>query len=354
MSLLHGLLDLCKDRRQEARDGAIQILWRSIELYGATLDEAAWETCLWSVIFPLLKSLDDGTAKTEEETSVDTAEKTALGIPLPFKQWDDSKVLALSSAGSVFSNELAGEISKLPSFERVCKEYTSYLQASFQRDRPAVATAAAKALEKLAGIRWDSQQHGHGVFAATTLWNAWADIGLQLQDEPKHGLTQQNLESYTKVAAILQEQGHLELADERYLTLLAILKTIITYPYSPDYRPDQDTMPPTQAIVMKVVSGIAAKSQSATVISSVLQDLAEYMTLAYRNLSDTVTSPTLSETPRRQNQKVTYVALSKTCTSKLLDIYQRFKDVPAIYESAVESILAVSLTQPGAVRQYQS
>lgn len=338
MKLLLELLELCKDSRQEVRDGAIQILWRSIELYGATLDEESWESCLSGVIFPLLNSLNEGMILTEQEDSPDNAEKTALGVPLPYKQWDDSKILAVTSASTVFFNELPSEISKLASFEQVCQDYVSYMQESFLHNRPAVATAAMKAIEKAASIEWPESKSSQGTYVASTIWKTWLKTGQAIADG-QVGITQQSLECYAKVVAVLQERRYLAFSDNYVIELLSVLKSLITYPYSPDYRPDQDTMPAVQAIIIRVIDCIDLSSHA--VVSAVLHDLAEYMTLAYTTVSEKVKSPTLSESPRL-NQKVTYIALSKSCTGRILDIYSRFKDEPAIYDSAIESVLAVS------------
>lgn len=337
MDLLHRLLELCRDPRQEVRDGAIQILWRSIELYGATLNQESWQNCLSGIIFPLLDSLDEGLSSLEQEDLPNNVEKTALGVPLPYKQWDDSKILAVTSAGTVFLNELSDNIAKLSSFEQVCEKFIEYMQRSFLHDRPTVATAAAKALEKMVSVRWEEAKLVQSQQLAVLAWRAWLKIGYTIKNE-KHGLTQQNLEFYTKVLASLQEHRHLAFTDDRIVDLLVVLKSVMTYPYSPDYRPDQDVMPPVQAAVVGAIGRL--ELSSATVVSAVLRDLAEYMTLAFTTLSETVKSPTLSAPPRL-NQKVTYIALSKSCTGRILDIYQRFKEEPAIYETAIESVLAV-------------
>lgn len=50
MFLLHQLLSLCQDSRQEARDGAISTIFRSISLYGATLSKATWDGCMFDIV----------------------------------------------------------------------------------------------------------------------------------------------------------------------------------------------------------------------------------------------------------------------------------------------------------------
>lgn len=335
MALLLRLLELCADRRQEVRDGAIQILWRSIELYGSSLDPGYWQQCLWKVIFPLLHSLDEGLQSAQEDKDLD-GEVTPMGVPLLHKQWDDSKVLAFSSAGSVFYNELPASLYQLESFEKVCTTLVEYIQGSFLTNRPAVATAAIKCLDRICTAVWPEDRQQKGVFVARTAWEACIAIGDQVVQHEKRDLTQQNLEAYTSVLSTLQIGGYIPFTLEECQQLLGILKGIITYPYSPDYRLDQDVLSPLQAAVFKVVNRVELSSHE--VASVVLEDLSEYMGLAYTHDSHSQQS----SLPKRQNQKVTYIALSKTSTKEIVEIYHRFKDEPAIYTSAVERIFSVS------------
>ena len=337
MYLLQRLLVLCRDERQEARDGAIQILWRSIELYGAGLDAARWEECLSQVIFPLLDDLDK---RLEEWQDRDHGHDA----PLQAKQWDDSKILAVNSVGGVFADELVEHIAHLPSFETTLQRLVAYLQTSFLKDRAPVATAAMKALGRIAGVQWPADKNEKGRFVVERAYLAWSAIGQAAKDHQIFTLTQSNLEAYNKVYPVLQQSGLLESTEERTQNLLATLKGVITYPFSTDYRPDTDVLPPVQASAFEVFTSVDMSSP--TIAALVLEDLAEYVTLAFTRLSDDLKSPGLAAAHRKQDQKITYVALFKTATTKLVEVYYRFKDEPYIYANAVEGILAVSRVQP--------
>lgn len=334
MFLLTQLLDLCGDERQEARDGAIQILWRSIELYGASLDPSRWETCLGHIIFPLLNSLDK---RLEAWEGVEASPEA----PLPAKQWDDSKILAVNSAGAVFAEEMLESISHLRSFDEIVQTFIDYLRRAFLRDRPAVATAAMKAMTRVAQIQWPIDRQEQGRSVVDKLYTAWAELGEVIRMQEVFTLTQSNLESFCRVFVAVERAGLLALDDVRVQQLLAVLKAVITYPFSSDYRPDTDVMSPVQALAFDIFSGI--DMSSAKVAAWILEDLAEYSTLAFTKLSDTVKSPSLSETHRKQNQKITYVALFKTSSAKIVEVFYRFKDEAVIYESALERVLAVSI-----------
>lgn len=53
MYLLHCVLRVCGDARAEVRNGAISSLFRVLEQYGESLDEAVWEKIMWEVLFPV-------------------------------------------------------------------------------------------------------------------------------------------------------------------------------------------------------------------------------------------------------------------------------------------------------------
>jgi hypothetical protein len=50
MFLLLEVLGLCTDGRLEVRKGAIQTLFRTIELYGPTLSADTWDECVWKIM----------------------------------------------------------------------------------------------------------------------------------------------------------------------------------------------------------------------------------------------------------------------------------------------------------------
>ena len=57
MFLLLEVSGLCVDERPEVRDGAIQTLFRTMQLYGATLSLQTWDEYIWKVVFLLIDSL---------------------------------------------------------------------------------------------------------------------------------------------------------------------------------------------------------------------------------------------------------------------------------------------------------
>ena len=149
MFLLLEVLGLCTDSRQQVRDGAIQTLFRTMQLYGSTLSLETWDQCIWKVTFPLLESLTSeirGLAATLATTS-DTSEADS-GAQAQAQSWDDSKILALQSVGSIFHEFLAPKIMQLDSFSKAWDVLVTHIQDTVLLDNRAVTAPALRCLEK--------------------------------------------------------------------------------------------------------------------------------------------------------------------------------------------------------------
>lgn len=135
MFLLLEILGLCTDARHEVRVGAIQTLFRTLQLYGATLSLETWDECIWKVTFPLLDAIT---------TSM---QQTRLPPSLP-DGWNESKILALQSIGSIFNDFLASKIMQLESFSRAWDVFLKHIQDSWMNDNRSISATALRCLEK--------------------------------------------------------------------------------------------------------------------------------------------------------------------------------------------------------------
>jgi C-terminal region of Mon2 protein len=127
MHLLLEILRLCDDGRPEVRLGAIQTLFRILQLYGATLSLDTWDECIWKVTFPLPDMLSPRVGRNvlTPPSSPDTP-ASATTVPVvadgdmptldSSSSWDESKVVALQSMGSILNDFLVSKIIHLPSF----------------------------------------------------------------------------------------------------------------------------------------------------------------------------------------------------------------------------------------------
>ena len=140
MSLLLEILGLCSDARAEVRVGAIQTLFRTMQLYGATLSLNTWDECIWKVTFPLLDSITKEIRHNDASVSV-----SALA---PEHAWHESKILALQSIGSIINDFLTSKIMRLDSFTKIWDVFVNHIQETVLLDNRAISAPALRCVEK--------------------------------------------------------------------------------------------------------------------------------------------------------------------------------------------------------------
>ncbi|BGP27996.1 Endocytosis and vacuole integrity protein [Rhodotorula toruloides] len=347
MFLLHNLLGLCRDSRQEVRDAAITNVFRSISMYGSTLDDATWDACCWEVIFPLvdditstLRRRSNPAADDIEHFSEETVpQPNAPPIRLTDKQWDESLTLALRYLGDVFFDYLS-QLVKVDRYDEIWAAFVDRTRDSFIRDRPVPATAAMQALEKVLTVSLDMSAAERIGKSWEVAWRTWDDVGTAIEENARAGpdevkvYTQVNLETFVRVALPIYTPPHITFDLTRVQRLLAILKSALTYRRSPDYRADVDGLMPLQSAVLEVVTVIKLDDVPGAA-SAVLSDLSEYLKLAF--VAPFETSPA---SRMGGGQRVTYVALAKEVMPHVQWLYRKYRDEPFVYEQgAVEHML---------------
>ena len=144
MFLLFELLNLGSNSRPEVRDGAIQTLFRTIQLYGSTLSLETWDECIWKVSFPLLESFtEDNRRRMTELENIEGGDRSASE-----QAWDNSKILALNSLGSIFQDFLGSAIVKLDSFVEAWDTFVGHVEDVLLHDNRVVSAPALRLLEK--------------------------------------------------------------------------------------------------------------------------------------------------------------------------------------------------------------
>ncbi|KAG6892773.1 hypothetical protein C0993_002952, partial [Termitomyces sp. T159_Od127] len=108
-------------------------------LYGSTLSLETWDRCIWEVTFPLLDSL---TAEIRHLANATSGEVPAA------QPWDESKVLALNSIGSIFHDFLTSKIMQLDSFPKTWDTFVQYIQDAVLLDNRPISAPALRCLEK--------------------------------------------------------------------------------------------------------------------------------------------------------------------------------------------------------------
>lgn len=283
--LLEALLDLAQDERLEVRTGAMQTLFRCIDLHGASLDSEMWMQVLDSVIFPLIESVES----------------------------DESQVLALTSVGGIFGMFLK-DLAQLKDFEAIWKRFLRRIEKSFKVEPRACVTVALRALDRVLGSLTTSAPVEHML---ESTWATFVDIG-KIEGDP---YTQDNLVALVAIASRLHD-SRLQWTDDMRRTFSDILVSMMSYSQSPDYRHDVDSMSPLQQNIVNLIEK-SDKLGSAILLA----DLAEFASLAYVGEGG-------------ENGKRTYIALSKYSMSVLAETFQQHAMEAELYKrGTVESIL---------------
>ncbi|KAH9018228.1 hypothetical protein EDB83DRAFT_2528502 [Lactarius deliciosus] len=363
MHLLLEILGLCADARPEVRMGAIQTLFRTLQLYGATLSLETWDECVWKVTFPLLDTLSLHVRQnslipppTPEPESLLAAVETA---PVPDSSWDESKVVALQSIGAILNDFLLSKIIHLSSFAAAWETFVTHIRDAFLLDSRAVSAPALRCLERALKAAAPSDALDLRQSLAEIWEKTWAkcdEMGTvvvrRATASAQHApFTQESLVAFVDVIkcvrGISRSLDGVEWPLSRIATLMTILKGVLTYPNSPDYRPDVDNLSPIQAIVMDAVGGIELTETGTP--SYILRDLSEYATLAFIASFDVPEVPkhgtklaaTASPPTSQQQKRITYIALAKICMPKLADLFLQFKDEDEVFvDEIVEAVLS--------------
>ncbi|KAL4066352.1 hypothetical protein V8B97DRAFT_2111374 [Scleroderma yunnanense] len=358
MFLLLEVLGLCTDARPEVRVGAIQTLFRAMQLYGATLSLDTWNECMWKITFPLLDAISTETRRTLFDPAVPSTGAS------PEQAWDESKSLALQWIGSIIKEFLVSKIIRLETFTDAWNVFVLHIHDTVLWDRRSLSTPALQCLDKAV----DSLSAADGDLAPRvtaaweSVWRACDDIGTTVSQGGKLYLspraeaslaqrpfTQDSLAAFIDVIRttrrVSRQQTNAEWSLERLRRLMVILKGVMTYSDSPDYRPDIDGLTPVQASVMEAIENIELTTTG--VPSVIMRDLSEYVTLPF--LAAFHTGPThtpISESlatpvPASARRQVTYIGLSKKVMPSLVEMFLRFRENAEIYEDGtLEAVLS--------------
>lgn len=233
MFLLEELLGLCTDSRPEVRVGAIQTLFRTLQLYGATLSLETWHECIWKITFPLLDLLTQAVRQISLCPSHSDPPDSEVATA-----WNDSKSLAFSSVGSLFSDFLVSKIGHLDSFTDAWNTLLRHVGDSWVSDNRSITTPALRCLEKglraFASVDMDLKERV--VVSCERVWESCDTMGKELtevpdtpaSEKPHIPFTQDTLVAYvdilnhTRTLARSLEESEWQL--ERLTRLMSVLK----------------------------------------------------------------------------------------------------------------------------------
>jgi hypothetical protein len=233
MFLLEELLGLCTDSRPEVRVGAIQTLFRTLQLYGATLSLETWDECVWKITFPLIELITQAVRQVSPPQSHPDSSDSEI-----VEAWGDSKSLAFSSIGSLFSDFLVSKIVHLDSFADAWDAFLGHICDSWVSDNRSITTPALRCLEK--GLRAfasaDTDLKGRVVVSCERVWETCDTMGKELtevpgtptSERPHIPFTQDTLVAYVDILnrtrTLTRSLEETEWQLERLTRLMTILK----------------------------------------------------------------------------------------------------------------------------------
>ena len=233
MFLLEELLGLCTDSRPEVRVGAIQTLFRTLQLYGATLSLETWHECIWKITFPLLELLTQAVRQISlSRSQSDSPDSEVVAA------WDDSKSLAFSSIGSLFSDFLIPKIVHLDTFTDAWDTFLGHIRDSWVNDNRSITTPALRCLERglRAFVGTDTDLKERVVVSCERVWESCDTMGKELMEvpgaptseKPHIPFTQDALVAYVDILnhtrTLIRSLKESEWQLERLTRLMSILK----------------------------------------------------------------------------------------------------------------------------------
>jgi hypothetical protein len=251
MDLLLELMGLGRDTRREVREGAIQTLFRTLQLYGTTLESETWNEVLWKVVFPLLDGLSlamhPDPRPFDEEEDDEAEDETKIQMLPPDATWADSKILALQSTGAVFVDFGVSKLIRLSSFTRAWDAFVAHVQNAVLQDVRRVSAPAlgclARAVESASSITpGEHQDQLHYVHERT--WAACEAVGnsVLLDASTKPGaertveaFSQESLIALIDVVNALRSSARRDATEEWEVDKLKKLMTILK---GNSYRPE--------------------------------------------------------------------------------------------------------------------
>ncbi|KAI9495186.1 hypothetical protein BDB00DRAFT_256465 [Zychaea mexicana] len=311
------------------------------------------------------------------------------------KQWDETKVLVLTGLSGIFRDFL-GKLYALPKFEHAWSLLLAHLEDSCLRSSQEVSLASIKSFQTIVSRQPEEtagQPSGQAIASLwRSAWQSWLVIGESIVAEEEGNDNDNNVESgeedqeYRGAAA--RSTRNKQLDPELYsLTLslssssmapisndfsqdmltayvnmftdlykviaptfnlsdaenlLSVLKNVLVYSTSQQYRPDIDHLSPLQEAALNVIQVLDMDKPGIPPL--VLRDLSEYMTLAFlgpqddnsnifssnKNKSNTTMSP-----QQRRYSTVTYIALNKHTSKMVVDMFHTHVDNLSLYSKGV-------------------
>ncbi|KAJ2886397.1 Endocytosis and vacuole integrity protein [Coemansia aciculifera] len=305
--VLHALAQLGRDSRAEVRLGAIQTLFRAVDMHGpSSFDEWVWDGAVWAVILPLSQYALTQRAHVlnvmrselpQPETDNGSGMVAEDPQRLLTKQWDETVAAAMLGAAKTWAYESVWKIGISDEAWRRVWEMTRAMfigstdAAEWQlrtKDSVAGALASARALASL--LTSDSSSESW-----RTAWEAWVAMGLGATLIPPNALAEINIDdddnvvmSQEVLCAVLELcppivsglRSKSGLVVDDCDALLSVVRQILVFADAPMYSPDSAEMSRLQSLALDAVAR-ALDSDSDIVAARVVDELAALSVLPY-------------------------------------------------------------------------
>ncbi|KAI8578525.1 hypothetical protein K450DRAFT_272753 [Umbelopsis ramanniana AG] len=375
MLLLFQLSKVCIDSRPEVRNGANQTLFRTIGMNGDLLNIYTWHACVWEILFPLLNDVKLAAidARNIEENQAaagpSDTDRESVGFMMHHsrntaeKQWDETKVLVLLGTSGIF-HDFLDKLTELEDFSSAWILLLAHFEDSTLRSGAEVSLASIKSLKNITTLA-ETEKDTSKMELWQKAWQSWERIGLGIAngEQTNHSVSISTIADSKSLTTSLEVENLNQISDsftqdtlitlantftdlypaiksefglEEVQRLLRVLRELMIYSSSPQYRPDIDHLSPLQEAILDALCSI---DMTVDAVAAILNDLADYMSLAFLSPNHDSLEKLVSATPippsQRKHSTVTYIALNKKCTKLVLDIFKRFSNELELYQQGV-------------------
>ncbi|QPC63520.1 hypothetical protein HYE67_005751 [Fusarium culmorum] len=313
MLLLLRLTNVTTDDRLELRNSAIQTLLRIFDAYGDRLSSESWSTCVKSVVFKLLSSIEQEirVLQSGEEEEADDGDRA---------EWTETAVVVLNGISSLLANYL-DILAVHPSFDDLWKELLTHFTTLLDFKVLDINTAIFKAL---AHILSETNNDGKSVFSKTAIdisWDLWArgvpiskSVGEKAEDNQNCLIAYVSV--LTEIYRLIQETLEVKRVDR----ILSLLRETLDEATVGDYVKDVEYMTQLQAQILEAVQMIRTDIEG--VPSAMITQVADFVVL-----------PFVQASPSKSGSKRTYIALSKMGMKELEKLVVNHSSNSDIYSS---------------------
>ncbi|WYZ41171.1 hypothetical protein EsH8_V_000066 [Colletotrichum jinshuiense] len=326
MLLLLRLTTVTADERLELRNSAIQTLLRIFDAYGDKLSPEAWSTCVKSVIFKLLSSIEDELAAATSESSVHRDQG----------EWHETATVVLNGISVLLATYIE-PLSTHSSFNALWQELLSHFTTLLDFKVLNINTATYKALGKVIKLDYDP---GKPIFDTNTVnaaWELWSR-GTPVSSDEEGGKKTDNQNCLIAYVAAFHDVYQLvqqDLTVDRVRQLLTLFREALQQATVGSYVNDVEYVTPLQNQVLEAIKMV--RTDLAGVPSAMISQVAEFVRLAF---SDEALKP------QGSTQRRSYVAMSKASMSILQTLVLRNASDADIYASEAFSAALSALSKP--------